>query len=309
MEKLVRLSDRALHLLARSVYALPAGSPHRHGVCLSRDVVYQDSGRRAHLLDVYAPSDAKEAPVILYVHGGGWAIGSKETHRVMALALARAGYVVFLCNYRIGPRHKYPAPLEDAAAALQWVFDNAGEYGGDPWRLGIVGESAGANLALALALCCSLRRPEPFAKRLFDLNLPVRAVAPIYGLLDLNGLDRLHHRKLSWLLRVFLRKAAEAYIGAPLDRTAPASPLASPLLLLEQNSSLGRPLPPVFAAAGTADPLLPDTVRLQHAVIEADGEAECHIYPGEIHAFDIMVWRRAARKKWSALYDFLGRHL
>ena len=76
---------------------------------------------------------------------------SKDTHRVMALAYARRGYVVFTINYRLGPEHLFPAPLEDASPhALVWVREHCARFGGDPSRLAIAGESAGANLVTAL---------------------------------------------------------------------------------------------------------------------------------------------------------------
>ena len=109
---------------------------------------------------------------------------SKETHRVMALSYARRGYLVFIINYRLGPKHLFPAPLEDAAEALLWVRDNCAYFGGDPSRIAIAGESAGGNLVTALALATSLRRPEPFARKLFDANVKLRATVATYGFLD-----------------------------------------------------------------------------------------------------------------------------
>src|SRR5512143_3874936 len=123
--RIIRLWDRAIHTVARVGYSVPMARAERHGLTLVQDVAYTASGSWSHLLDVYVPKGVTNPPAMLYVHGGGFALLSKETHRIMALALARRGYAVFLCNYRIGPRHRYPAPLEDAAAALLWVADNA----------------------------------------------------------------------------------------------------------------------------------------------------------------------------------------
>src|SRR5262249_30351621 len=156
---------------ARIAYLNPNADPRRHGVDLVRDVPYQQTGRRGHLLDVYVPERRKGGPALLYVHGGAFALLSKETHRMMALAFARRGYTVFLANYRIGPRHRYPAPLEDAASALAWVADHARDYGADPTRIILAGESAGGNLVTALSYIATHPRPEPLAKAVYDRNL------------------------------------------------------------------------------------------------------------------------------------------
>src|SRR5690606_5988723 len=122
-----------------------------------------------HRLDVYRPAHAEgPRPVVLYVHGGGFRILSKETHWLMGLYFARRGYVVFNIGYRLAPKHPFPAALEDSADALGWVVQNAHRYGGDPTRLVLAGESAGANLVTSLTLACCYRREEPYARRVFD---------------------------------------------------------------------------------------------------------------------------------------------
>ena len=110
---------------------------------------------------------------------------SKDTHRVMALAYARRGYLVFIINYRLGPKHRFPAPIEDACEALLWVRDNCASLRRRPDRIAIAGESAGGNLVTALAVASAIRRPEPFAQRLFDADVRLKAVVATYGFLDL----------------------------------------------------------------------------------------------------------------------------
>ena len=84
------------------------------------------------------------------------------------------GYQVFNINYRLGPVHTYPKPLQDAMAALEWVLDNGAKYGADTDRLAIIGESAGANLAAALAYCTTHPRPEPFTQSIFERDVRPR---------------------------------------------------------------------------------------------------------------------------------------
>jgi acetyl esterase len=304
----VRLWDRALHLGARIAYLNPQASPSRHGVELVRDVPYRNTGRRGHLLDVYKPRDRAGGPALLYIHGGAFALLSKETHRLMALAFARRGYTVFLANYRIGPRHHYPAPLEDAASALEWVMDHAREYGADPTRIILAGESAGGNLVTALSYIATHPRPEPLAKSLFERRPPIVAVLAVYGFLDLENLERFRNPNMPWYVRRLIIDAAASYVGRPVRVRARLSPLASPLRLLSQDPPAdARRLPPFFIACGTRDPLLVDSKKL-HAVLDARGVPnELSVHPEEIHGFNAMLWRREARAMWRSAYGFLDR--
>jgi acetyl esterase len=307
-DRAVRLWDRALHLGAKVAYLSPAADVRLHGVELVRDVPYRQTGRRGHLLDVYVPRGVKNPPALLYMHGGGFALLSKETHRVMALALSRRGYVVFLANYRIGPRYRYPAAIEDAAAALSWVMDHSRAYGADPSRLVLAGESAGGNLVTALAYIATHPRPEPFARAIFDRAPPLAAVLCVYGFLDLENLDRFSSPNMPWYIRGVIWNAAASYVGRPVRTRARFSPLASPLRLLAAPMPPGsRTLPPFFIACGTADPLLNDSKKL-HAALESRGvPSDLSIHEGEIHGFNAMIWRKEARSMWRGAYAFLNR--
>ena len=260
------------------------------------------------MLDVYVPEGKAGGPALLYIHGGAFALLSKETHRMMALAFARRGYTVFLANYRIGPRHRYPAPLEDAANAFVWVSEHAREYGADPRRIILAGESAGGNLVTALTYIATHPRPEPMATALFDRKLPIQAVLAVYGFLDLQNLERFSNPNMPWYIRRMIRDAAASYVGRPVKLRARLSPLASPLRLLgEDPPPDARPLPPFFIACGTRDPLLIDSRKL-HAVLDARGVPnELSIHPEEIHGFNAMLWRREARAMWRSAFEFLDR--
>lgn len=297
-----------IHAGARAAYLTPVLRVERYGLRLIRDVPYAATGRWSHLLDVYLPRGVSNPPAMLYVHGGGFALLSKETHRIMAVALARRGYAVFLCNYRIGPRHRYPAPLEDAAEALAWVRDNASHYGADASRIVLAGESAGGNLVTALAYIATHPRPEGFARALFDKEIPIGAVLAIYGFLDLEHLPRFSNPRMPWYIKAMIRAAAAAYVGHPVEQRAREAPLASPLrLIVSDPPAEARPLPPFFIACGTADPLLLDSKKLHAALVSRGVEAELSIHPHEIHGFNAMIWRREARAMWRAAYRFLKR--
>jgi acetyl esterase len=306
----VVIMNRALHAFARVRYALPDAQPSRFQLRLERDVVYGSPGVAEHRLDAYVPTHARRpVPVVMYVHGGGFRMLSKDTHRVMALAIARRGYLLFNINYRQGARHPYPAPLEDACRALLWVQANCARYGGDPGRIALAGESAGGNLVTALAVASSWRRPELFAREVFDANPALRAVVATYGFLDLGHTDEyLKHPRMARWTKALLRDAARSYLGRDVRGAAEAYPLTSPLRIIEAGAP-DRPLPPFFASVGTRDPLLRCSKRLKTALDALGTECVLHVSPGEIHGYDALVWRPEARAKWRAAHYFLDRKL
>lgn len=108
-------------------------------------------GIKARLYGTQDESEPK--PVVVYWHGGGWVIADLDSYDASPRALAKASDCIFVsCHYRQGPEDKFPAAHEDAWAAYQWVLDNAASFGGDPERIALVGESAGGNLALNVAI-------------------------------------------------------------------------------------------------------------------------------------------------------------
>ena len=245
--------------------------------------------------------------MVLYVHGGGFRVLSKDTHWVMALALARRGMLVFNINYRLSPRHPFPAALTDCSAALAYVAREAPKLGGDLGRLVLAGESAGANLVTALTLMSCVERPEPWAQRVFALDLKPRAVLPMCGMLQVSDSERFARRKplAPWVLDR-LTEITHAYLrNAPAESLA----LADPLVMLEDAPQLARPLPPFFAGVGTRDPLLDDTRRLGQALTRLQVAHEIRYYPGELHAFHALVYRPHAKQCWADQFTFLDKYL
>lgn len=298
--------DNSLRGLAYLGRLHPRARPHRHRVEVVRDVPYRRSGLPEHTLDIYRPIDRPgPLPVVLYVHGGGFRILSKDTHWLMGLAFARRGYLVFNINYRLAPRHRYPAGLQDCCAAYAWLCRSAEALGGDLGRLVLAGESAGANLVTALAVAASYRRPEPFAQRVFDTGVRPAAVLAACGMLQASDAERFaRRRKLPDWVHTYLLHVSRTYLP-PGEQGG----LADPLLVLERAEPPERPLPPFFVPVGTRDPLLDDTRRLKAALDRLGTPCEARYYPGEIHAFHALVWRPAARRCWQDCYAFLDAHL
>ncbi len=324
------MSQRLLHLRRRAGAALvdgffrgasrlgrlhPLADPARHGVEVLRDRAYGDAAHPVRRLDVYRPAQptASLRPAVLYVHGGGFRILSKDTHWVMALAYAREGYVVFNVDYRLAPQHPFPAAVEDVCAAYAWVVAHAAEYGADASQLVLAGESAGANLVASLALAACYPRPEPYARAVFETGVVPRAVLPACGILQVTDAARFGRRKhaLPRVITDRIEEVAEAYLGAA--HRAPADDgsldLADPLVAFERGETPARPLPAFFVPVGTADPLLDDTRRLARALRGLGADVEERYYPGEVHAFHAFVFRAEAQRHWRDTWAFLTRVL
>ena len=123
----------------------------RDGITRTRDIAYASGPR--HTLDIYAPrAAAAPAPVLVFFYGGGWTSGSKETYRFVGAALAARGVLVVIPDYRLYPAVRFPAFMNDAAAAVGWARANAARFGGDAHRLFLMGHSAGGQIAGLLAL-------------------------------------------------------------------------------------------------------------------------------------------------------------
>lgn len=116
---------------------------------------------------IYTPSGDGPFPIVVYYHGGGWVIGNLETVDRPCRALANAaGAVVVSVDYRLAPEHRYPAAFDDAFAATAWVAEHAAELNGDASRLAVAGDSAGGNLAAAVALAARDRNGPAIAAQL-----------------------------------------------------------------------------------------------------------------------------------------------
>ncbi len=282
---------------------------------IDRDIAYQGTGHPDHQLDVYrlrelANEPPGSLPVVMYVHGGGFRILSKDTHWIMGLVFARFGYLVFNVSYRLAPKHPYPAAVEDVAAAYEWVVQNATRYGGDVDRLILAGESAGGNLVTSLAVASTYERPEPAARRVWCTEVVPRAVVPACAIVQVSDADRFRRRnkKISTFINDRLVEVSSAYLRG-VDQRAPGMlDLADPLVVLERGEKPTRPLPPFFIPCGTADPILDDTRRLARALDELGVSNEARYYPGEPHAFHALPMRKPAQECWRHKFEFLHRH-
>ncbi len=129
---------------------LLAAEPKAH-----RDLPYAGTTNERQTLDVYAPAEGKGHPVVVWVHGGGWQAGDKKEVQEKPQAFVDKGFVFVSVNYRLLPDVTIKQMAGDVAKAIRWTHDHAGDYGGDPDTLFVMGQSAGAQLA---ALLCTNER-------------------------------------------------------------------------------------------------------------------------------------------------------
>jgi arylformamidase len=119
---------------------------------IKRDIPYVSSAQERQVLDVYSPPQAKNLPVVFWIHGGGWQTGDKSSVQIKPQAFMDKGFVFVSTNYRLLPHVDMGTIVRDIAKSIRWVHNHIAEYGGDPQRLFIMGHSAGAQLA---ALVCT----------------------------------------------------------------------------------------------------------------------------------------------------------
>lgn len=220
------------------------------------------------LLSRDAPSGG---PVLLYFHGGGYVVGRPSMERPF---IARIVHAVdgrcFSVDYRLAPRHRFPAAVDDALAAYRGVV----EGGADPSRIVVLGDSAGGGLALALLL------------RIHDEGI----AQPAGGVLVSPWLDLTHSgstvvtNAATDYLPTATGRAASAYLGDADPRDRYASPLFADL----------RGLPPLLVLAGGAEMLLADSTRLAERAVAAGVDITLHVEPDMYHVWPAVLPRHAA---------------
>jgi acetyl esterase len=233
---------------------------------------------------VYEPRAAQpgeKLPVLLWFHGGGFVIGNLDTHDHACRALAtQADCLVVAVDYRLAPEFKFPAAVDDCIASLRWLALHAVELGGDPTRIAVGGDSAGANLA---AVCAILARNDGYPKLAYQLLIyPCTAPEP----------ETRSHRKfaegylltrnnITWFYKQYLRSQKDVADF----RFAP--------LVAEDLSNL----PPALVLVAGYDPLRDEGCDYGRRLIEAGNRVTLVNYEGMIHGFLLMGGALDAAKR------------
>ena len=237
---------------------------------VARDVPYGDHPRQR--MDLYAPSGGGSHPALVFFYGGGWNSGSRDVYGWAAQALAARGFVVAVPDYRLVPEVVFPVFIEDAAAATARAAQAVAPYGGDAGRLGVVGHSAGAHLAMMIALdrryMAAVGQP--------DLIRAAAGLAGPYEFLPLN-----------------VASSINAFGRAP-DPTQ-----TQPVTFVRRDA------PPIWLGHGTEDVIVhaEDTVILNDRIRAVGGRSEARLYPGLNHADLIATFSPLFRKKAPVLDD------
>ncbi|GLZ47077.1 hypothetical protein Acsp06_32620 [Actinomycetospora sp. NBRC 106375] len=267
------------------------------GVAMWRAVEYATvPGYRPLLLDLYRPHDGPPPPVVVFLHGGGWRVGTRGSVGPMYAdwcpspfaRLAASGVAVASLDYRLSGEARFPAPLEDVMAGLHWVREHAEAVDVDATRIALWGESAGGHLAALLGLT----------------DPDVRAVVDWYGPADLSALAGDAAAGGISAVDPAAADSREALMlgvapAADPDRARAASPVAH----------VRAGAPPFLLRHGTGDTLVPSrqSERLATALESVGAEVTLDLVPGADH-----LWRGAPDVAAAAFDDaaaFLRRHL
>src|SRR5262245_48129262 len=219
---------------------------------------------------VYRPSAAQDLPALVYFHGGGFVICNLDTHDRLCRMLANAsGCVVVSVDYRLAPEHKFPAAAEDAYSATRYVAEHASEFGIDPSRIAVGGDSAGANLATVVALMAR-DRGGPVLK--FQL-----LIYPVVNFVAHETESEREYAQGYFLEIELMDWFKEQYFATEDDCH---SPYASPL-----KASDLRGLPPALVITGECDPLRDQGEAYAEKLGSAGVAVALKRYEGMIHPF------------------------
>jgi acetyl esterase len=253
----------------------PAIGAHHRGVQLKAGLT----------ADIAVPKGTGPFPVVVYLHGGAWTLGSAATtHRKLVMQFAEAGYLTIAPDYRLAPENPFPAGFDDCVFTAEWAAENASRYDGDPSRMAMGGDSAGGNLTAAvLPVLAAKGRPK------------FKAAILIYGAFDFAGLVKM------------AKEAAEPLAIAYLGGSYPASlndPRVSPINAIKPGA-----MPPSFIIAGTADGIVGESRTIASAMNRVGIENELHIFDDMPHGFMQMNELSGSREGLRLMFDFLRRHV
>ena len=237
------------------------------------DHVIESNGAEIKIREYAPDSIGNIYPALVYYHGGGWVLGSIDTHEAFTGFLAKELKAkIFSVEYRLAPEHKFPIPLEDCEAAFNWVKDNATDLGINPNRVSVGGDSAGGNLSAALCVKCQQN------------NLPMpKAQLLIYPVTDLTFQSPSMEEMAEGF---FLTKESMYFFRDQYleDEGLAKDPLVSPHFA----ENLSEHPPAVVITAGF-DPLRDEGDRYAQSLREANVEIYHRTHDSYIHGFVNMM--------------------
>ena len=235
-------------------------------------------------LRIYRPFNQNPRPTLLYLHGGGWVVGNLDTHdRVMRLLAKFSGATVVGIDYALSPEHKFPVAINETLAVIEWLETSGRNHDLDPGRLALGGDSAGANMAVAVTQLHHQR-----GRRAIQFLLLYYGA---YGLTDSWSWQQYGNADYE-----FTREEKAFYLDSYLAN--PSDHADSRFNVLSGDIT---DLPQAFIAAAQCDPLHDDSVALHEAMREANRSSHLEVYPGVLHSF--IHYSRLLDKATQALHD------
>lgn len=245
-------------------------------------VVLRERAGVALTAEIYVPRGKPPFPTMLYLHGGSWCLWSPAHLRRQAMVLAAEGFLTINLDYGLAPEHPYPWGVQDAVYACRWASEHARAYGGDPTRLAVAGDSAGANLGAAAIAAYLAGTDAAWTEEVRDHGLagpaiPFAAAVLLYGVFDFPLLFQEPGKiaasglvETTWNL---------AYLG-PNFLAVHRNPLVSPILAPELAA-----FPPCYLACGDEDALLPQSLAMTRRLAELGVPTRLSVVPGADHEF------------------------
>jgi len=270
---------------------------------LTADITYLRASGADLKLDVYRPSNATgPTPVLMFMHGGGWTNGSKDSSLFAFLPFLEMGWAVVNVEYRLADVALAPAAVEDCRCALRWIYQNAKQYKFDLDNIVTTGQSAGGHLALTTGMipesagldrqCPGDRRRAWTTGELGTQEMKVAAVLDFYGITDV---EDLMNRKPGTS-----GNFTEAWLGSAMDRAAIAKRV-SPTTYVRKG------LPPIMIIHGTADSVVPfdQATKLKKMLDAAGSLSEFYTVEGGGHG----GWTTADMEKiYNAIRGFFAKY-
>jgi acetyl esterase/lipase len=246
---------------------------------------------------VYSPRERASTaiPAILYIHGGGFIVGSIDTEHANSARLAHElGVVVVSVEYRLAPEHPFPAPLEDCYAALVWLHGESAALGVDAARIAVNGGSAGGGLAAGLALLARDRGGPAICFQY--LGIP-----ELDDRLDTPSMQRFHDTPM-WS-RPQAERSWEWYLGDAYG-TDDVSPYAAPARATDVAG-----LPPAYVSTMEFDPLRDEGILYAMKLMAAGVSVELHSFPGTFHGSGIVAGAAVIQRENAERFTVLRRAL
>jgi acetyl esterase/lipase len=240
-------------------------------VQFTRDVVYGKGGGEELKLNIARPkADQKNLPCVVFIHGGGWAMGDRTAHDGMTWGFAQKGYVAATVEYRLAPKAQFPAAVNDVKCAIRFLRAKADDYGIDPRHIGVCGFSAGGHLALMLGVTQKTDSLEGDGGW-DDQPSDVQAVVSYFGPTDLTADD----------IPRSVYPLMEKFIGGPMAGKRVEYQRASPVTYVTPGDA------PTLMFQGTKDPLVPFTqaYRMLQAMTKAGVEGRAEVIAGAGHGW------------------------